>query len=402
MTESDSTAARLREVFAVFLKLGVTSFGGPVAHLGYLHEEFVRRRRWLDEHDFADLVALCQFLPGPASSQVVFALGLRRAGLPGALVASLCFTLPSAALMMAFAYGVLNLGRLGNAGWLQGLKVAAVAVVAQAVLVMARTLCPDRVRGTLAVGAAAIVLWLGSAWSQIAALAAGAAAGWWLFRHQTDSPRPAAADAHPSRAAMAWGGSALLLWLLLLALLPIWAHAHAKGAGAVFDSFFRAGSLVFGGGHVVLPLLRAEVVPPGWITDDAFLAGYGAAQAVPGPLFTFAAYLGTMLRAGPGGLVGGLWALLAIFLPAWLLIGGALPFWDRLRAMRPLRAALQGTNAAVVGILLAALYQPVWLEGIQSARHFALGTAAFVGLVLWRAPAWAIVVAAALVGVVLF
>jgi chromate transporter len=388
-------AASLAEVAAVFLKLGVTSFGGPVAHLGYFHEEIVRRRRWLDEADYADLVALCNFLPGPASSQVVFALGMRRAGLPGAFAASACFTLPSAALLILFAYGVTAVGDLRTAGWLHGLKLAAVAVVAQAVWNLGRKLCPDRARITLALAAAGVVLVLPGAVSQVGVIAIGALAGWRLYRG-------AVADGNDSGARMArhhlWAAGALAVFFALLFLLPaVVAVTHSKPV-AVFDSFYRAGALVFGGGHVVLPLLRAEVVPPGWVTDDAFLAGYGAAQAVPGPLFTFSAYLGTLIRGGPDGWLGGLGCLFAIFLPAWLLIGGALPFWHLLRSRRWTQAALRGANAAVVGILLAALYNPVWTQGVTNARDVAAALGAFMLLEIWRVPPWAVVLVAAAAG----
>jgi chromate transporter len=394
MTKSNSPSS-LAEVAAVFLKLGVTSFGGPVAHLGYFHEEIVRRRRWLDEADYADLVALCNFLPGPASSQVVFALGMRRAGLPGAFTASACFTLPSAVLLILFAYGVTAVGDLRAAGWLHGLKLAAVGVVAQAVWNLGRKLCPDRARITLALGAAGAVLVLPGAASQIGAIAAGALAGWWIYRG-------AVADGNDSGTRIArhhlWAAGTLVAFSALLLLLPgIVAATHSKPL-AVFDSFYRAGSLVFGGGHVVLPLLRAEVVPPGWVTDDAFLAGYGAAQAVPGPLFTFSAYLGTLIRGGADGWLGGLGCLFAIFLPAWMLIGGALPFWHLLRSRRWTQAALRGANAAVVGVLFAALYNPVWTQGVTNARDVAAAIGAFALLEIWRVPPWLVVALAAVAG----
>jgi chromate transporter len=392
------TPERLLEVAAVFLKLGLTSFGGPIAHLGYFHEEIVRRRRWLEEGEYADLVALCQFLPGPASSQVAFGLGLRRAGLPGALAASLGFAMPSSVLMILFAYGIMHLGPLGTPGWVQGLKVAAVAVVARAVFTMAKALCPDPIRGSLAVAAAILVLIFGSAWSQITALGFGGLAGSWLFRHEPERWSAMPAPLRFGRSGLIAGFLALGSWAVLLIFLPNILRSHPGSNGLVFARFFRAGSLVLGGGHVVLPMLRAEIVRPGWTTDNLFLAGYGAAQAVPGPLFTFAAYLGTVMKAGPGGWVGGLWALFAIYLPAWLVVGGALPLWSRLRSLKTLRAVMRGANAAVVGVLLAALYQPVWLEGIRSSRHFALALAAFAALYLWKIPAWIVVGAAAGIG----
>ncbi|QYM78244.1 chromate efflux transporter [Horticoccus luteus] len=389
-----SQPASLTEVFLVFLRLGCTSFGGPVAHLGYFHDECVQRRRWLDGAAYADLLALCQFLPGPASSQLVFALGRHRAGLAGALLASAAFILPSAILMLLFAGGLHRWGQHPDAGWLQGLKIAAVAVVAKAVWTMGRRLCPDLLRLALAAAAAAFVLLLATAWSQIAALLAGAAVGWIALQRAVVVATPASS---PPRRSLFAGGGALLLWALLLFGLPLipWSP---DGAGAVFTGFYRAGSLVFGGGHVVLPMLREVVVPTGWTTDNVFLAGYGAAQAVPGPLFSFTACLGALLHAGPGGIVGGLWALFAIYLPAWLLIGGALPFWETLRALPALRAALAGANAAVVGILLAAFYQPVWLTAIHDWRDVALAVAAFLALHVWARPAWMVVIAAAVLG----
>ena len=382
----------LPEIASAFLKLGCISFGGPVAHLGYFRHEFVEKRRWLDDATFGDIVALCQFLPGPASSQTVFAIGMRRGGPTGAILASLCFMVPSAVLMIAFAYGVAAIGDLRNAGWLHGLKLAAVAVVAQAVWKMSRTLCPDRSRLTLALVAAAVLLVVPGAGMQVGVIAAGGLAGWWMFRGNI----PTAERASATLAGNHWvAAAALIICGSLLLILPAAAAAFDQRELRVFDSFFRAGSLVFGGGHVVLPLLRAEVVPPGWINDDAFLAGYGAAQAVPGPLFTFAAYLGTIIDGGERAWLGGLMCLFAIFLPAWLLIGGALPFWELLRTKRGTQAALRGANAAVVGVLLAALYDPVAREAVTGARDVALAIAAFAALEVWRAPAWLVVLLAA-------
>ena len=386
----------LVEIGASFSKLGCTSFGGPIAHLGYLREEFVVRRRWLDDAAYADLVALCQFLPGPASSQLVFALGMKRGGLAGALLASLCFTLPSALLMIGFAYGVSGLADLGSAGWLHGLKLAAVAVVAQAVWGMGRKLCPDPVRVALALAAAGAVVLVPGALCQVVVIVVGALAGRWLSRNGIAG----VANAQTRRAGRhGWAAVALIAWAALLAILPLIERGTGEKAVAVFDGFYRAGSLVFGGGHVVLPLLRAEVVPTEWIHDDVFLAGYGAAQAVPGPLFTFAAYLGTaMAPVGSHAWAMGLWCLLAIFLPAWLLIGGALPFWDLLRRKAWAQAAMRGANAAVVGVLLAALYDPVWKEGVKSATDVIAVVALFVLLEIWRLPAWLAVIIAAAAG----
>jgi chromate transporter len=385
----------LAGVGSAFLRLGLTSFGGPVAHLGYFRREFVERRRWLDDSAYADMVALCQFLPGPASSQVVFAIGMRRAGLPGALLASLCFMLPSAAAMIAFAYGVESMSGIRGAGWLHGLKLAAVAVVALAVWGMSVKLCPDWPRRILGLCAAATVLLVPGTLSQVGVIAACALAGWLGSR---GAPAAAAEPAGGLGRAHAWAAASLLLYGLLLASLPVLAGTTGAKPLAMFDSFYRAGALVFGGGHVVLPLLRSEVVPRGWIGDDAFLAGYGAAQAVPGPLFTFAAYLGTLIRGGSHAWAGGLLALFAIFLPGWLLVGGAYPFWHMLRSRAWAHGALRGANAAVVGILLAALYRPVCTEGIRDARDVAAAAAAAVLLGKLRVPPWAVVALMAAAG----
>lgn len=389
------TLAALVELLAAFGKLGLISFGGPVAHLGYYRAEFVEKRRWISDADYADLVALCQFLPGPASSQVVFALGMQRAGVPGGLVASASFTLPSALLLVAFGYGVAAVGDLSRAGWLHGLKLAAVAVVAQAVWGMGRTLCPDRARQTLCLCAAAVLLLVPGAIAQIGVIAAGALAGWLLYRREIV---PAASiEASTRRRTHPAAAGALAAFLALLVVLPALSATTQSRSLAVFDAFYRSGSLVFGGGHVVLPLLRAEVVPNGWVDDDEFLAGYGAAQAVPGPLFTFAAYLGTVMAPGPSW-SNGMWCLLAIFLPAWLLIGGALPYWHRLRRRVSAQAALRGANAAVVGVLLAALYNPVITEAVRDVRDVAFALLAFAALLTWRAPPWAVVLALAGIG----
>jgi chromate transporter len=386
----------LLEVAGVFLRLGSLSFGGPIAHLGYLRAELVEKRGWLDDAHYGDLVALCQFLPGPASSQVVFALGMRRAGLLGALVASICFTLPSALLMIAFAYGVARAPDLHGAGWLHGLKLAAVAVVAQAVWGMGKKLCADRARISLCLGAAAVLLAAPGAGAQLGVIAIGGLVGWWRYRDTID------AGAEPAGATEARGHAlaavALGMFFALLVALPALAAATGSHPLAFFDAFYRSGSLVFGGGHVVLPLLRAELVPPGWLTDDQFLAGYGAAQALPGPLFAFAAYLGAAMSPGAPSWLNGLWCSLAIFLPGWLLIGGALPFWHRLRAKRWAQAALAGANASVVGVLLAALYDPVFTESVRSPRDAAAALLAFGLLAYWKAPPWLVVAASAAAG----
>lgn len=377
------------EVLRVFLRLGLTSFGGPVAHLGYFRTEFVERRRWLDEPAYADILALCQFLPGPASSQVGISIGILRAGMPGAFAAWLGFTAPSALAMILFGYGVTAFGNLADSPWLHGLKIVAVAVVAQAVWGMARSLCPDRERATIAVSAAMLVLAIPSAPGQIGAIVAGGLIGR-LFLRGAAAPRQEAALAvHLPRP---WSVAAIGLFLVLLAGLPVLAAAVPSHTVALVDSFYRSGALVFGGGHVVLPLLQAEVVPPGWATNDTFLAGYGAAQAVPGPLFTFAAYLGTVMEPGPNGWVGGLICLAAVFLPSFLLLIGALPFWEALRRRPAVQSALRGINAAVVGLLLAALYKPVWTSAILAPADFAIGIAAFLLLALWAVPPWLVVI----------
>jgi chromate transporter len=380
------------EVLLVFLRLGFTSFGGPVAHLGYYRVELVERRKWLDETGFVDIVALCQFLPGPASSQVAVTLGTLRAGLAGGLAAWLGFTLPSAVAMVAFGYGVGALGDIAHVPWLHGLKIVAVAVVAQAVWGMARNLCPDRKRATVAVGASLLALFVPSAPGQIGAIAAGALIGWYFF--------PVAAIAQPVPLAVRIPRSLAVLFLglffVLLFGLPLLAAASVSHVLALVSSFYRSGALVFGGGHVVLPLLQQAVVPPGWVSNDAFLAGYGAGQAVPGPLFTFAAYLGTVMGPQPNGWAGGLICLAAIYLPSFLLLMGILPFWDGLRIRSGVRAALTGVNAAVVGLLLAALYHPVWTAAIFSPADFGLGVVAFLLLVMWCVPPWLVVILGAL------
>ncbi|MEI2686646.1 MAG: chromate efflux transporter [Cypionkella sp.] len=373
------------EVFGAFLKLGLTSFGGPIAHLGYLRDELVTRRKWIDEAGYADLVALCQFLPGPASSQTGFALGLLRGGPLGALAAWAAFTLPSAILMVLFAFGAAAFAGPAGLGLVHGLKVVAVAVVAQAVWGMARTLAPDRTRAAIALAAVLIVVFAGGSLGQIAAIVMGGLAGLLACRGGT---APLAGHLQ-FRIPKSVGLGALAVFGLLLVLLPL-AASMSQGV-ALFDAFYRSGSLVFGGGHVVLPLLQAEVVPPGWVSNDAFLAGYGAAQAVPGPLFSFAAYLGAVTGPAPNGVFGAAIALVAIFLPGFLLLIGALPFWDEFRSRRFAQAAMRGANAAVVGILGAALYDPVWRSAILNPYDFALALTAFILLAVWKAPPWIVV-----------
>ena len=381
-------------VFLIFLRLGLTSFGGPVAHLGYFRDEFVTRRRWLSERSYGDLVALCQFLPGPASSQVGIALGLSRAGYGGALAAWLGFTLPSAVVLILFALGIAQHSTALPPGALHGLKVVAVAVVAQAVWGMARNLCSDAARITVMLIAACVALLQTSAWGQVAVISAAALAGLLLFK---PTP-PAAPDALPVTLSRRAGAMWLSLFVLVLAGLPILAQLIPNQGLAMIDAFYRSGSLVFGGGHVVLPLLQAEVVPTGWVNNDVFLAGYGAAQAMPGPLFTFAAFLGASMSQAPSGWLGGLLCLLAIFAPSFLLVLGALPFWESLRRSPRTQAALAGVNAAVVGLLLAALYQPVWTSAIFSARDFGLALVGLVALMVWKLPPWLVVVGSGALG----
>jgi chromate transporter len=399
MTDTTATAEAQpakgtpREVFFIFFKLGLTSFGGPIAHLGYFRDELVTRRKWLSDQAYADLVALCQFLPGPASSQVGFALGMMRAGWLGALAAFIAFTLPSALVLTVFAMTAASITGPVGTGVLIGLKIVAVAIVAQAVWGMAKNLCPDRERAAIAVGAVVMLAFLPTAFGMVGAIVLGALAGLALGR---GSGAPVSGHvtmpvSHRTAAA------AVAAFFALLFLLPV--LAGQSQALAVVDSFYRAGALVFGGGHVVLPLLQAEVVAPGWVTPDQFLAGYGAAQAVPGPLFTFAAYLGAVLGPEPNGVFGAVIALLAVFLPGFLILIGVLPFWYRFRAMASAQSLMQGANAAVVGILGAALYSPVFTSAIGDMRDFALALACFVALMAWKAPPWLVVIIAAVGGV---
>jgi chromate transporter len=372
-------------VLLIFLRLGLTCFGGPIAHLGYFRAEFVAKRRWMGEDEFADLVALCQFLPGPASSQTGFAIGVSRAGLLGGLAAWTGFTLPSAMAMFAFAQVAASLSGPVAVAALHGLKIVAVAVVAQAVWGMAKTLTPDARRGGIALLAALIVLFAGNAPAQVGAIAMGALAGLALCR---DIPVQARGSLHFALSRR-FAAAMLLVFAGCLIALPF-AAKHDHGA-AVFEAFYRSGALVFGGGHVVLPLLRASVVTPGWMSDGTFLAGYGAAQAVPGPLFTIATFLGASLTTWPNGAAGAALATVAIFLPGMLILLGALPFWDRLRLRADAQAVMRGVNAAVVGILGAALYDPLWTSAILSPRDFAIALAGFVALVAWKAPPWSVV-----------
>ncbi|WP_354044099.1 chromate efflux transporter [Devosia sp. UYZn731] len=380
------------EVFFVFLKLGLTSFGGPIAHLGYFRDELVVRRKWLNEQGFADLVALCQFLPGPASSQVGFALGLLRAGPLGAASAWLAFTMPSAILLVAFASlaGLFN-GPVGQ-GLIHGLKLVAVAIVAQAIWGMAKNLTPDRQRAAIALIAILIAILAPTALGQILAIVFGAIAGLWFCRTDTAQEPVELAFGIPKIVGLV----SLALFLGLLFVLPLLAALAGWQPLNLIDAFYRSGALVFGGGHVVLPLLETEVVRTGWVSASNFLAGYGAAQAVPGPLFTFAAYLGFAMTPEPNGPVGAMICLVAIFVPGFLLLVGAIPFWNTLRRHPRAQAGLRGTNAAVVGILGAAFYRPVWTSAILSPIDFAIAVIGFVALVMWKAPPWLIVVAVTL------
>lgn len=383
------------EVFAAFLKLGLTSFGGPIAHLGYFRDELVVRRKWLGESAYADLVALCQFLPGPASSKVGFALGLMRAGWLGGLAAFIAFTLPSAVLMIAFALLAVNLAGPVAIGVLHGLKIVAAAVIAQAVMGMARNLCPDKERAAIAVAAVAMLAVLPAAVGMVGAILLGAALGLLLGRGSGAASGGAIFGVVSRPVAV----MALGCWIALLVILPV--VAGHSGALAMIDGFYRSGSLVFGGGHVVLPLLQAETVGRDWVTEHQFLAGYGAAQALPGPLFAFAAYLGAVNSYGPSGFIGAGLALAAIFAPGFLILIGALPFWDRFRTMARAQSLMQGANAAVVGVLGAALYSPVFTGGIHDLKDLALGLLCFVLLTAWMKPPWMVVIVAAVGGVLL-
>lgn len=400
MAETDAIPRRSLsvEVFWAFLRLGCTSFGGPIAHLGYFRETLVERRGWLSESSYADLVALCQALPGPTSSQVGIAIGLSRAGLAGGAAAWLGFTLPSALLMLGVALGLLALGDVAGSGWLHGLKLAAVAVVARAVWRMASTLCPDRWRASLAVGATLIVTALPGALAQIGAIALGALAGLALVRGEAQATHGGGLNPYVTRRV---GAGALGVFAVLLTALPAVAYSAGAGALGYADAFYRAGALVFGGGHVVLPLLQSFVVEPDWIAPDTFLAGYGAAQALPGPLFSIGAYLGAAMDQPPNGVLGGLIGLIAIFLPAFLLVVGILPFWDALRRHARVRAALTGVNASVVGLLAAALHDPVWTSAVTGPTAFAVALSALLLLSAWRINAAVVVALCAAAGAAL-
>jgi chromate transporter len=385
------------EVLRIFLKLGLSCFGGPIAHIGYYYEEFVVRRRWIDEQAFADLVALCQFLPGPASSQVVFSIGLMRAGYIGALAAWAGFTMPSAIAMVLFAYGAGALRSPAGTGLLHGLKLVAVAIVAQAIWGMAQTLCPDRRRASIAAVTALIISFSTSSFAQIVTILFGGIAG--LLLCQGAQQMVATRIAMP--VSRKTGLVALAIFFVLLLGLPILRSLGISQGIAIFEAFYRSGALVFGGGHVVLPLLREAFVAPGWVNDNTFLAGYGAAQALPGPLFTFAAYLGAVANASPHGVPGAALGLFGIFLPGILILIGTLPFWDALRTFAGAQAMMRGVNASVVGLLGAALYNPVWTSSVNTPRDFGIALGGFVLLTAWRAPPLLVVVISAIGGILL-
>lgn len=379
----------LLEILIVSTKLGITSFGGPIAHLGYFHNEYIRKRKWLDEKSYADLVALCQFLPGPASSQVGIGIGVMRAGVLGGIVSFIGFTLPSVVALMVFAL-LLRGFEVGEAGWIHGLKIVAVAVVAHAILGMASNLTPDMKRKAIALFALIVTLLWQTAFTQVGVIVIAGILGFFLYRQQTDTHEQNMNFPISRR----FGVISLLVFFSLLLLLPILREATSLHWVALFDSFYRSGSLVFGGGHVVLPLLEREFVPTGMLTEEAFLAGYGATQAVPGPLFTFAAYLGTVISGWQGGLL----ATVAIFLPAFLLVLGALPFWDTIRRNPKIKGALMGVNAAVVGILISAFYQPIWTSSILAPIDFAFAAILFSMLVYWKLPPWIVVLSGVIGG----
>ncbi|MBW3113703.1 chromate transporter [Rossellomorea sp. YZS02] len=390
-----NTASRIKtliEILFISTKLGFTSFGGPVAHLGYFHEEYVRRRKWMDEKSYADLVALCQFLPGPASSQVGMGIGIMRAGILGGMVSFLGFTLPSVIALILFA--ILLVGSdVSNMGWIHGLKIVAVAVVAHAILGMAAKLTPDLKRKTIALLALVILLMWQTVISQVVVICLSALIGFLLYKNESADDEVRMEFPISRKTAVI----SLSAFLSLLIVLPFLREISSLEWVALFDSFYRSGALVFGGGHVVLPLLEREFVPTGWLTEEQFLAGYGAAQAVPGPLFTFAAYIGAVINGWKGGLL----ATVAIFLPAFLLITGALPFWDTLRRNPKIKGALMGVNASVVGILIAAFYHPIWTSSILAPTDFALAAILFSMLVYWKLPPWIVVISGALGGLIL-
>ncbi len=406
MSETDSlkteselvTRSSWWQIFSVFLRLGLTSFGGPTAHIGYFREALVETRNWLTDQAYADLVALCQFLPGPASSQVGFAIGLKRGGWFGGLAAWLGFTMPSAIVLTVFGLTVTRWGGMADGSWMRGLQIAAVVVIAKAVYSMAQSLCPDRLRATLAIAAAAVVLALPGTGAQVGVILVGGLIGWWRISSKHFDVAADLENAQNPASRIGWV-SLILFFVLLFGLPPLAATSGSEALMAI-SGFYRTGSLVFGGGHVVLPLLQAETVAPGFVSQEHFLAGYGAAQAVPGPLFTFAAYLGSVMSPGGAPLLMAMLCLVAVFLPSFLLVGGLLPLWEKMRTVTALRRALAGTNAAVVGLLGAALYRPAWTGSISGVDDFIflLGVAAL--LLVWKWPVWLVVILAGLAGAV--
>lgn len=383
---------RVFEVFLVFLRLGLTSFGGPIAHLGYFHDEFVKRRKWLDEHAYADLVALCQFLPGPASSQVGLAVGLSRAGVFGSIAAWIGFTIPSAIILVLFGLGISHFHDQIGGNWLHGFKVVAVPIVAQALWGMGKKLSYEKIRATISIVGAVLASTLPFGFGQVGVIILGGIVGRIYLSDSAELPHD------PIKTSFGHKTAAIILavFVAMLVLLPMAADISGSQSVKLFDSFFRVGSLVFGGGHVVLPLLKSEVVTPGWVSPDAFMAGYGAAQAIPGPLFTFTAYLGAVSRIPPSGWLGAIICLVAAFLPSFFLVFGTLPYWEKIRKYQGMRSAMQGINAAVVGLLLAAFYNPVWTSGILSAKDFGLATIGLLLLIFWKTPSWAVVIVTAL------
>lgn len=386
------------DVFFTFFRLGLTSFGGPVAHLSYFHDEFVKKKKWIDEHAYADLVALCQFLPGPASSQVGMAIGLNRAGVIGAIAAWIGFTIPSAIILILFGLGITHLNLNAHQGWLHGLKVVAVSVVAQAVFSMGKKLCPDKERVTIAVLSCVIVLLFHSAFIQVLVLAFAGIFGAYYFKESNELPHVPMKSGLKKKTGIIF----LSIFLAILIFLPILRSVSHDQTIKLFDSFYRAGSLVFGGGHVVLPLIQSEVVPTGWVSNNLFMAGYGMAQAIPGPLFAFSAYIGAVSNFYPNGWLGGMICLFAAFLPSFLLIVGVIPFWEKLRSFPRIRQSMIGVNASVVGILLAALYHPVWTSAVFSAKDFALASVGVLLLERWKLTSWVVVFLTVLISFLIY
>ncbi|WP_158734811.1 chromate transporter [Alteribacillus sp. YIM 98480] len=388
--KKDNKLQTLLEILIISTRLGLTSFGGPIAHLGYFHEEYIRRRKWMDEKSYADLVALCQFLPGPASSQVGIGIGVMRAGVLGGILAFIGFTLPSVIALIIFAL-ILHGLDVSTLGWIQGLKIVAVAVVFHAIVGMAKKLTPDVQRKTIALFALIATLLWQTAFTQVSVILISALIGYVLFKHQEIDENTHFNFPISKR----FGSTCLVIFFSLLIILPFLREITSLNWVAMFDSFYRSGSLVFGGGHVVLPLLEREFVPTGWLSEESFLAGYGAAQAIPGPLFTFAAYLGAVINGWQGGLL----ATAAIFLPAFLLILGTLPFWDALRSQPKIKGALMGVNAGVIGILISAFYHPIWTSSILEPFDFAFAAVLFSMLAFWKLPPWLVVLTGALGGI---